>query len=102
MRQLLDPKKENNDKRVEDIVKRVNHVYAWMKDNGKLTDGKFILDGFIEAYGECYGKGIARTTAREHLKKAGYNARLSLEGRIQGDFEPTMRAAYAEMRKYMW
>ena len=38
----------------------------------------------------------------DNLKKAGYNARLSLEGRIQGDFEPTMRAAYAEMKKYMW
>lgn len=72
MRQLLDPKKESNDKRVDDIVKRVNHVFAWMKDNTKLTEGKFTVDEFVDAYAECYGKGMARTTAREHLDKAGF------------------------------
>lgn len=71
-RQLLDPKKENNDRKVDDIVKRVNHCFAHMKDNGILTDGKFTVDEFIETYTKCYGKAIARTTAREHLEKAGY------------------------------
>lgn len=71
-RQLLDPKKETNDRKVDDIVKRVNHCYSAMLANGKLTDGCFTVDDFTEAYEECYGKGIARTTAREHLEKAGY------------------------------
>ena len=35
------------------------------------------------------------------LKKAGYNARISVEARIQGEFEPTMRNAYEEMMKYV-
>lgn len=38
----------------------------------------------------------------DNLKKAGYNARLSVEARIQGEFEPTMRAAYEEMMKYVY
>lgn len=38
----------------------------------------------------------------DNLKKAGYNARLSVEARIQGEFEPTMTAAYAEMSRLAW
>ena len=34
-----------------------------------------------------------------NLAKAGYKGRLSLEGGIQGEYEPTMRAALAEMRR---
>jgi archaellum biogenesis ATPase FlaH len=71
-RQLLDPKKENNDRKVDNIVKRVNHCYLKMKDDGILTDGKFTVDDFANTYGECYGSKPSRTTAREHLKKAGY------------------------------
>lgn len=71
-RQLLDPKKENNDRKVDNIVKRVNHCYLKMKADGILTDGKFTVDDFINTYGECYGLKPSRTTAREHLKKAGY------------------------------
>lgn len=48
------------------------------------------------------GDGAGYEVFFDNLKKAGYNARLSLEGRTQGEFEPTMRAAIAEMRKYMW
>ena len=71
-RQLLDPKKENNDRKIDDIVKRVNHCYAHMQEAGKLIEGKFTIDEFAEAYAECYGKKLARTTARDHLEKAGY------------------------------
>ena len=42
-RQLLDPKKENNDRKVDNIVRRVNHCYLKMKDDGILTDGKFTV-----------------------------------------------------------
>ena len=72
-RPLLDPKKESNDKKVDDIVKRVNHCYLSMKEAGELTDGKFTVDDFTDAYAQCYGKMLARTTAREHLDKAGYS-----------------------------
>lgn len=72
-RPLLDPKKESNDKKVDDIVKRVNHCYLFMKEAGELTDGKFTVDDFTDAYAQCYGKMLARTTAREHLDKAGYS-----------------------------
>ena len=72
-RPLLDPKKESNDKKVDDIVKRVNHCYLSMKEAGELTDGKFTVDEYIDAYARNYGKMLARTTAREHLDKAGYS-----------------------------
>jgi archaellum biogenesis ATPase FlaH len=72
-RPLLDPKKESNDKKVDDIVKRVNHCYLSMKEAGELTEGKFTVDEYIGAYAQCYGKMLARTTAREHLDKAGYS-----------------------------
>ena len=71
-RPLLDPKKESNEKKTDDIVKRVNHCYLSMKEAGELTDGKFTVDQFIDAYAQCYGKMLARTTAREHLDKALY------------------------------
>lgn len=71
-RQLLDPKKENNDRKVDNIVRRVNHCYLKMKDDGILTDGKFTVSDYMETYGECYGSEPSRTTAREHLEKAGY------------------------------
>lgn len=71
-RPLLDPKKESNDKKVDDIVKKVNHCYLFMKDSGMLTDGKFTVDEFMKVYFEKYGKALARTTARDHLEKAGY------------------------------
>ena len=72
-RPLLDPKKESNDKKVDDIVKRVNHCYLSMKEAGELTDGKLTVDEYIDAYARNYGKMLARTTAREHLDKAGYS-----------------------------
>lgn len=72
-RPLLDPKKESNDKKVDDIVKRVNHCYLSMKEAGELTEGKFTVDEYIDAYARNYGKMLARTTAREHLDKAGYS-----------------------------
>jgi hypothetical protein len=72
-RPLLDPKKESNDKKVDDIVKRVNHCYLAMKEAGELTNGRFIVDEFMDAYVRSYGKLLARTTAREHLEKAGYS-----------------------------
>jgi sugar phosphate isomerase/epimerase len=36
------------------------------------------------------------------LKAAGFNARLSCEARVQGEYEPTLAAAYHEMKKYLW
>jgi archaellum biogenesis ATPase FlaH len=72
-RPLLDPKKESNDKKVDDIVKRVNHCYLAMKEAGELTNGRFTVDEFMDAYVRSYGKLLARTTAREHLEKAGYS-----------------------------
>ncbi len=38
----------------------------------------------------------------ENLKKAGYNARLSVEARVQGEFEPTMRDAYTRMMEFVY
>ena len=72
-RPLLDPKKESNDRKVDDIVKRVNHCYLSMKEAGELTNGKFTVDEYIDAYAKSYSKMLARTTAREHLDKAGYS-----------------------------
>jgi Sugar phosphate isomerases/epimerases len=45
-----------------------------------------------------HGDGADYPAFFGNLAKAGYTGRLSLEGRIQGDFEPTMRVALAEMR----
>ena len=44
-----------------------------MKEAGELTDGKLTVDEYIDAYARNYGKMLARTTAREHLDKAGYS-----------------------------
>ena len=48
------------------------------------------------------GDGANYAPFFDNLKKAGYNGRLSVEARIQGEFEPTMRAAYEEMMKYVY
>lgn len=73
MRSFFDPKKETLEKKNGNDVSKVNHVYAWLKENGKLDDsGRFDLETFRNAYVQCYEKGIQPTTARDHLKKAGY------------------------------
>jgi len=94
----------------QDNVKVMTDYYHMATENEDMTKLEGFGDYIVHAH-------IANPTGRvmpeagdnagyevffDNLKKAGYNARLSLEGRIQGDFEPTMRAAYAEMRKYMW
>lgn len=84
-RPLLDPKKESNDKKVDDIVKKVNHCYACMKEAGTLDDGKFTVDDFMEIYSEQYGKALARTTARGHLDKAGYVKTFGEKTTMRGD-----------------
>lgn len=48
------------------------------------------------------GDGADYASFFRELKKAGYDARLSCEARANGDYETTMRAAYAEMRKYVF
>lgn len=48
------------------------------------------------------GDGADYASFFNELRKAGYDARLSCEARVQGDYEPTMRAAYEEMRKYVF
>ena len=50
----------------------------------------------------CEGDGAGYAEFFGELKKAKYNARLSVEARVQGEFEPTMAAAYKEMLKYAW
>lgn len=94
----------------QDNIKVMTDYYHMATENEDMTKLESFADYIVHAH-------IANPTGRvmpeagdnagyevffDNLKKAGYNARLSLEGRIQGDFEPTMRAAYAEMKKYMW
>ncbi len=47
------------------------------------------------------GDGAGYASFFNELKKAGYDGRVSVEAKIQGEFEPTMRAAYEEMMKYI-
>jgi D-psicose/D-tagatose/L-ribulose 3-epimerase len=45
-----------------------------------------------------HGDGADYPAFFSNLAKAGYSGRLSLEGHVQGEYEPTMREALAEMR----
>lgn len=72
-RDLLDPKKSTTERKNANDVSMLNHCYFWLKDNCRLRDGGvFTIDDLADAYKRCYGKGMARTTLIDHLKKAGY------------------------------
>ncbi|MBQ8510974.1 MAG: sugar phosphate isomerase/epimerase [Clostridia bacterium] len=83
------------------------HIFLEGEDMTKFSDfGDMIVHAHIaNPAGRLMpapGDGADYPSFFGELKKAGYNGRLSVEARIQGEFEPTMRAAYEEMMKYVY
>ena len=83
------------------------HIFLEGEDMTKFSDfGDMIVHAHIaNPVGRLMpapGDGADYPSFFGELKKAGYNGRLSVEARIQGEFEPTMRAAYEEMMKYVY
>lgn len=80
-RDLNDPKKSVIDQKNANDAGKLNHCYAWMKENCKLLpDGGFTIDNMLEAYAQNYGKRIARTTLTGQMDRAGY---VKKQGRIE-------------------
>lgn len=79
-RDLNDPKKSVIDQKNANDSGKLNHCFAWLKDNNKLQpDGGFTIDSMMEAYAQNY-KRIARTTLTGQLERAGY---VKKQGRIE-------------------
>lgn len=83
------------------------HIFVEGEDMTKFSSfGEYIVHAHIaNPVGRvmpCEGDGAGYADFFGELKKAGYDARLSVEAGIQGEFEPTMTAAYKEMKKYAW
>jgi len=90
-RDLNDPKKSNLEQKTANDTGKINHCYAWMKDNCMLLEGGgFTLQDMNKAYENEYGKVMSSSTLRDHLNKAGYN---SSKERIKDPNDP--RKSYA-------
>jgi hypothetical protein len=90
-RDLNDPKKSNLEQKTANDTGKINHCYAWMKDNCMLLQGGgFTLQDMNKAYENEYGKVMSSSTLRDHLNKAGYN---SSKERIKDPNDP--RKSYA-------
>ncbi|MCL2517472.1 MAG: sugar phosphate isomerase/epimerase [Oscillospiraceae bacterium] len=81
------------------------HIFIENEDMTKFsTFGDYIVHAHIaNPVGRvmpCENDGADYTAFFGELKKAGYNARCSVEAGIQGEYEPTMAAAFKEMKKY--
>ncbi|MGI6201883.1 MAG: sugar phosphate isomerase/epimerase family protein [Eubacteriales bacterium] len=80
------------------------HVAVEGEDMTKFAEfGDFIVHTHIANPSgrvmPAQGDGADYPAFFTNLARAGYNSRLSLEARVQGEFEPTMREALAEMRR---
>jgi len=80
------------------------HIFVENEDMSKFESfGNMIVHAHIaNPVGRvmpCEGDGANYPSFFANLAKAGYNARLSVEAGIQGEFIPTMTAAYLEMVK---
>jgi archaellum biogenesis ATPase FlaH len=72
-RDLNDPKKSTLEQKAANDTGRINHCYHWMKENCVLQpDGSFTLADMMDAYQNCWGKSVARTTLDGQLDRAGY------------------------------
>jgi hypothetical protein len=90
-RDLNDPKKSNLEQKTANDTGKINHCYAWMKDNCMLLEGGgFTLQDMSKAYENEYGKVMSPSTLRDHLNKAGYD---SSKKRIRDPNDP--RKSYA-------
>ncbi len=83
------------------------HIFLEKEDMTKFSDfGNMIVHAHIANPNgrvmPAANDGADYASFFRELKKAGYNARLSCEARANGDYETTMRAAYEEMRKYVF
>lgn len=83
------------------------HIFVEEEDMTKFSSfGDYIVHAHIAnptgRVMPCEGDGAGYADFFNELKKAGYNARLSVEARVQGEFAPTMAAAFKEMKKYAW
>ncbi|MHB1153595.1 MAG: sugar phosphate isomerase/epimerase family protein [Eubacteriales bacterium] len=80
------------------------HIWVEKEDMSKFASfGDMIVHAHIaNPVGRvmpCEGDGAGYPDFFDNLKKAGYNARLSVEAGVQGEFEPTLEAAFKEMIK---
>lgn len=90
-RDLNDPKKSNLEQKTANDTGKINHCYAWLKDNCMLLEGGgFTLQDMSKAYENEYGKVMSPSTLRDHLNKAGYD---SSKDRIKDPNDP--RKSYA-------
>ena len=90
-RDLNDPKKSNLEQKTANDTGKINHCYAWLKDNCMLLEsGGFTLQDMSKAYENEYGKVMSPSTLRDHLNKAGYD---SSKERIKDPNDP--RKSYA-------
>lgn len=83
------------------------HIFVEGEDMSKFsTFGDYIVHAHIaNPTGRIMpseGDGAGYIDFFNELKKIGYNARLSVEAGVQGEYEPTMTAAFKEMKKYAW
>lgn len=80
------------------------HIWVEKEDMSKFASfGDMIVHAHIaNPVGRVMpreGDGAGYPDFFGNLKKAGYKGRLSVEASIQGEFEPTMKAAFSEMVK---
>lgn len=80
------------------------HIWVEKEDMSKFASfGDMIVHAHIaNPVGRvmpCEGDGAGYPDFFGNLKKAGYKGRLSVEARVQGEFEPTLAAAFKEMTK---
>jgi Xylose isomerase-like TIM barrel. len=83
------------------------HIFVENEDMSKFSEfGEYIVHSHIanpdRRVMPCEGDGAGYADFFKELKKAGFNARLSVEAGVQGEFEPTLTAAFKEMKKYIW
>lgn len=83
------------------------HIFLEKEDMSKFRDfGDMIVHAHIaNPVGRVMpapGDGADYPSFFNALKSAGFNARLSVEAGIQGEFEKTMTDAFIEMKKYAW
>lgn len=72
-RSLANPQKVSTENKKNDDIGKLNHCYEYMRENGILNnEGMFTVKDLQTVYEKRYGKALARNTAYDHLKKAGY------------------------------